>query len=160
MGARYVGRLGRGEHRWPFEPYRTAWWEILGKTTNADPGFFIMQGHAQDPEVRPDESRPSGRRLPASGADPGRPVSVAAAEGPAMMARAAVRVTVSIYAETVTVLVSRDDMTGAVAVLAGPVEVMIEPSDVVRDCLAPVLGIPATAAGPGQVCRLPNRRCR
>lgn len=121
VGARYVGRLGRGEHRWPFEPYRTALREILGKTTNADPGFFIIQGHAQGPEVSPDESRPSGRRLPASGADPGRPVSVAAADGPVMMARAAVvRVTVSVHAETVTVLVPRDDMTGAVAVLAGP----------------------------------------
>lgn len=161
VGARYVGRLGRGEHRWPFEPYRTALREILGKTTNADLGFFIIQGHAQDPEVSPEESRLSGRRLSASGADLGRPVSVAAADGPVMMARAAVvRVTVSIYAETVTVLVPRDDMTGAVAVLAAPVEVMIEPSGVVRDCLAPGLGIPATAAGPGQVCRLPARRCR
>ncbi|OZV82907.1 hypothetical protein CA850_05125 [Micromonospora echinospora] len=160
VNARYIGKLERGEHRWPSEPYRTALREILHKSTNADLGFFIVKGHAQDPEVSPEEPGPEGSwTSPAPGADPGRSVSVGTAGGPVSMARAAaVRVTVSVHAETVTALVRHDDTTGAVAVLAGPVEVLITPSDVARGRLAAVSGVPSTAAGLRQVYRLPDRR--
>lgn len=50
-----IGRLERGEHRWPFEPYRTSLRKILGKATDAELGFFIIQGHARDPEANPEE---------------------------------------------------------------------------------------------------------
>ncbi|MFE0590535.1 hypothetical protein [Micromonospora echinospora] len=160
--ARYIGKLERGEHRWPSEPYRTALREVLGKTTNADLGFFIVKGHAQDPEVSPEEPGPEGSwTSPAPGVDAGLRVSVAATAGPVMMARtAAVRVTLSVHAETVTALVRHDDTTGAVAVLAGPVEVLITPSDASRDRLAAAPGVPSTGAGLRQVYRLPDRRAR
>ncbi|MEV6802956.1 hypothetical protein AB0M91_32130 [Micromonospora rifamycinica] len=58
VDARYIGKLERGEHRWPFEPYRTALREVLGMTTNADLGFFIIQGHAKDPEASPEKPGP------------------------------------------------------------------------------------------------------
>ncbi|WP_431728878.1 hypothetical protein [Verrucosispora sp. TAA-831] len=162
VDARYIGKLERGEHRWPFEPYRTALREVLGMAANADLGFFIIQGHAQDPEVNPGEPGPEGSRTsPVPGADPRRTVSVSAsADGPVIIARAAVRVTVSVYAETVTALVRHDVTTGAVAVLAGPVEVMIEPSDVARDRLAAGPSVPSPAAGLRQVSRLTGWRYR
>lgn len=160
VDARYIGKLERGEHRWPFEPYRTALRKVLGKATNADLGFFIIKGHAQDPEVTPEEPGPGGWTSPAPGADPGRPVSVAATAGPVMVDRASVRVTVSVHAETVTALVRHDDVTGGVVVLAGSVEVMIEPSDVSRGRLVAVSGVPSAGAGLRQVYRLPDRRAR
>ncbi|WP_141714098.1 hypothetical protein [Micromonospora inyonensis] len=160
VDARYIGKLERGEHRWPFEPYRTALREILRKSTNADLGFFIVKGHAQDPEVSPEEPGPSGWTSPAPGPDLGQAVSVATAAGPVITARAAVRVTVSVHVETVTALVRHDDTTGAVAVLAGPVEVLITPSDVARDRLAAGPGVPSTRAGLRLVYRLPDRWAR
>ncbi|WKU04482.1 hypothetical protein [Micromonospora sp. HUAS LYJ1] len=111
--------------------------------------------------MSPEEPGPErSRTSPAFGADPGREVSIAAADGPVIIARAAaVRVTVSVHTETVTTLVRHDDTTGAVAVLAGPVEVMIEPSDVAHDRLAAGPSVPSIiAAGPRQVYRLPDRR--
>lgn len=78
---------------------------------------------------------------------------------PVLMARAAaVRETVDVHAEIVTALVRHDDTTGAVAVLAGPVEVLITPSDVAQGCLAAVPGVPSAAAGLRQVYGLPDRR--
>lgn len=152
VGTRYVGRLGRGEHRWPFELRRTALREILGKTTNADLGFFIIQGHAQDPEVSPEEPGLSRSKSPAPGADPDRPV---------IMARAAVvRVAVNVYAETVTALVRHHDTTGAVAVFSGTVEVIITLSDVARDGLAAGPDVPPPVFGVCQVHRLSRRRAR
>lgn len=114
VDARYIGKPERGEHRWPSEPYRTALREVLGKTTNANLGFFIVKGHAQDPEVSPEEPGPEGSwTSPAPGVGAGLPVSVAATASPVMMARAAaVRVTLSVHAETVTALVRHDDTTG------------------------------------------------
>lgn len=161
VDARYIGKLERGEHRWPFEPYRTALREVLGMTTNADLGFFIIQGHAKDPEASPEKPGPEANWTSPPGVDPGRPVSVVIAAGPVIMARAAaVRVTVNVHAETVTALVRHDDATGAVAVLAGPVEVMIEPSDVGRDRLAARPSVPSTTTSLCQVSRLSERRHR
>lgn len=111
--------------------------------------------------MSPEEPGPEGLRiLPAPGADPGRPVSVATTAGPVIMARAAVRVTVSVHAETVTALVRHDDTSGAVAVLAGPAEVLITPSDVLQGRPAAGPGVPSTGAGLRQVYRLSDRRAR
>ncbi|MFG1887632.1 hypothetical protein ACGFIR_07155 [Micromonospora sp. NPDC049051] len=160
VDARYIGRLERGEHRWPFEPYRTALREVLGKTTNADLGFFIIQGHAQDPEVSPEKPGPEGSwTSPAPGPDPGRPVAVATAAGPVITARAAaVRVTVNLHAETVTAMVRHDDTTGAVTVFAGPVEVLVTPSDAMRNPLAAVPDGTPPVSGVCPAYQLPDRR--
>ncbi|WP_141714100.1 hypothetical protein [Micromonospora inyonensis] len=135
MDARYIGRLERGEHRWPFEPYRTALREVLGKATNADLGFLIIQGHARDPEESPDEPGPVAEvPATASGDDLGRTAAAAKAAGPVISVRVAA-VRANVIADDVTV-VRRDSRTGAVAVLAEPVEVFIEPSDVALEGLA------------------------
>ncbi|WP_117673464.1 hypothetical protein [Micromonospora sp. MW-13] len=159
VDARYIGRLERGEHRWPFEPYRTALREVLGKATDADLGFFIIQGHARDPGVSPEEPGPEGGTpSTVSGDDRSRTAAAAKAAAPGITARAAtVRVRVNVNAEDVTV-VRRDGTTGAVAVLAGFVEVLIAPSDVALDSLAAVLGGPPAVAGLCQVHWLPDRR--
>ncbi|MER7169127.1 hypothetical protein ABT336_24075 [Micromonospora sp. NPDC000207] len=52
VDARYAGKLERGEHRWPFEPCRTALRMVLGKSTNAELGLFVIHGHNKDPEAR------------------------------------------------------------------------------------------------------------
>ncbi|MEW2375988.1 hypothetical protein AB0883_07765 [Micromonospora sp. NPDC047812] len=112
VDARYIGRLERGEHRWPFEPYRTALREVLGKTTNADLGFFIIQGHAQDPQVSPEKPGPEGSwTSPAPGPDPGRPVAVATAAGPviAVVERAFAKQKTATCALTGIPLVSRQE---------------------------------------------------
>ncbi|WP_431895770.1 hypothetical protein [Micromonospora haikouensis] len=159
--ARYIGRRERGEHRWPFEPYRRALREVLGKATNADLGFLTDQGNAQDPEVSPEKPGANGSwPSPARAADPGCPVSVTMAAGLVIMARAAaVRVTV-LHAETVTAMVHHHDTAGAVAVLAGPVELIVTPSGAAWDRLAAGPGMPSTAAGLRQVYRLSDRRAR
>ncbi len=66
VDARYVGKLERGEHRWPYEHCRTALREVLGKSTDAELGFFIIHGHATDPEVDPALEMPSGMPAPGS----------------------------------------------------------------------------------------------
>ncbi|WBB82139.1 hypothetical protein O7606_12670 [Micromonospora sp. WMMD882] len=161
IDARYIDKLERAEHRWLFEPYRTALRKVLDRATNADLGFFVVKGHAQDPEVSPEEPGPGGWTSVAPGADAGRPVSVGTEDGPVITARAAaVRVTVSAHAVTVAALVRHDDTTGAVVVLAGPVEVLITPSDIARDRLAAVPVVPSTGADLRQVYRLPDRWAR
>ncbi|MER7420031.1 helix-turn-helix transcriptional regulator [Micromonospora peucetia] len=58
VAAGYIGKLERGEHRWPVEPFRTALREVLGKAKDADLGFFIVYGHAKDPGRCSVESAP------------------------------------------------------------------------------------------------------
>jgi len=43
LDANYVGKLERGDHRWPRDPYREAFRVVLGVTTDADLGFFIVR---------------------------------------------------------------------------------------------------------------------
>ncbi|MFD1082537.1 hypothetical protein ACFQ3M_13165, partial [Micromonospora andamanensis] len=46
--AGYIGNLERGTTRWPSAHYRTGLRAVLGKATDAELGFFIIQGHAKD----------------------------------------------------------------------------------------------------------------
>jgi hypothetical protein len=39
----YVGKLERGEHRWPCAVYRQAFRAVLGKSTDAELGFYIAR---------------------------------------------------------------------------------------------------------------------
>ncbi|MFF5075069.1 hypothetical protein ACFY2R_28740 [Micromonospora olivasterospora] len=158
VDARYIGRLERGEHRWPFEPYRTALREVLGKATNVDLGFFIIHGHARDLEVNPEEPG-TGADAPVPGGDLGRPVVAEKATNKLVgTARAAtVRVSVNVNADDVAV-VRHDSPAGGVTVLAGSVEVLIKPSDgAVTSLVALPDGLPAVA-GCRQVHWLTDRR--
>jgi hypothetical protein len=64
IDATYVGKLERGEHRWPTAHYRNALRAVLGRDTDAELGFFIIQGHARDaapdPPSEPDASGETG----------------------------------------------------------------------------------------------------
>lgn len=51
VDAHYIGKLERGEHRWPSAHYRAALREVLRAAIDADLGFFIIQGHANDAEA-------------------------------------------------------------------------------------------------------------
>ncbi|GAA1886116.1 hypothetical protein GCM10009687_63320 [Asanoa iriomotensis] len=44
----YVAKLERGENRWPSAHNRSAFRAVLGAATDAELGFFIIQGHAKD----------------------------------------------------------------------------------------------------------------
>ncbi|KXK58048.1 hypothetical protein AWW66_32235 [Micromonospora rosaria] len=156
VDARYVGKLERGEHRWPFEPCRTALRQVLGKATNAEVGFFIIHGHAKDPD--PDLAPPqtlSDMPAPAPD-DTGGAAAVGRVVGDnggglVVPGGATVRVSLTVAAAQVRVV--RDEgAAGRVAVLAGPVEVLIEPSDPAT-ILAPVPARPSEAIDGPQVGR-------
>ncbi|MFY1700715.1 hypothetical protein ACN28G_03025 [Micromonospora sp. WMMA1923] len=138
VGARYVGKLERGDHRWPVEPYRTALRQVLGKASNADLGFFIIRRHRGDLEshsVPPAEVAPA--HADARGAVAGRIEQ----DGPVVVSGGVVTVRVILTVEAAQVRVVRDDgPDGRVAVVAGPVEVLIEPTAVVD-------AVPAVAGG-------------
>jgi transcriptional regulator with XRE-family HTH domain len=45
----YIGKLERGEHRWPNVKYREAFREVLGVATDSALGFYIIRGQATTP---------------------------------------------------------------------------------------------------------------
>ncbi|MDG4793630.1 hypothetical protein [Micromonospora sp. WMMD1082] len=50
----YVGKLERGEHRWPTGPYRDAFQAVLGAASPADLGFYPGQQPSEHPQVEAD----------------------------------------------------------------------------------------------------------
>ena len=63
IDASYVGKLERGEHRWPTKPYRDAFQAVLGAASPADLGFYPdreaatvgpVEGEVQQPETSGD----------------------------------------------------------------------------------------------------------
>ncbi|TCB95662.1 hypothetical protein E0H26_19620 [Micromonospora zingiberis] len=149
VDARYVGKLERGEHRWPFEPCRTALREVLGKTTNAELGFFIIHGHAKDPEadVAPPET-PALVFEDEVGAV-GAAKTVGDEGGGLVVPGGAATVWVSLTVDPAQISVVRDEgPAGYVAVLVGPVEVLIEPSDAATILAAALFRSSTTVAEP------------
>lgn len=51
LDANYVGKLERGEHRWPNDVYRRAFRSVLRAGTDADLGFFIIRTDAPRAET-------------------------------------------------------------------------------------------------------------
>jgi hypothetical protein len=43
LDAAYLGKLERGEHRWPSREYRSAFRMVLGAATDSELGFFIVR---------------------------------------------------------------------------------------------------------------------
>lgn len=68
IDANYVGKLERGEHRWPRDSRREAFRAVLGAVSDAALGFYVVRGEpqevAEDPpiEVRRVETANGGRR--------------------------------------------------------------------------------------------------
>jgi hypothetical protein len=48
LDARYVGKLERGEHRWPCKAYRQAFRAVLGASADAELGFYIVRRTGDD----------------------------------------------------------------------------------------------------------------
>ncbi len=48
---KYVGKLERGEHRWPQRAYREAFRAVLGACTDAELGFYVMRRESPDPPL-------------------------------------------------------------------------------------------------------------
>ncbi|WP_091435250.1 hypothetical protein [Micromonospora yangpuensis] len=158
VGARYVGKLERGEHRWPVEPYRTALRQVLGKANDADLGFFVIRRHPGDPEPHP---VPPAEAASAPDSAVGRAISEQ--DGGVVVPGGAVTVRVTLTAETAQVRVTRDDgPNGRVVIVAGPVEVLVAPSAVVEPVPVAATGepvgahLPRAARCPVQARRLPG----
>lgn len=45
LDGNYIGKLERGDHRWPQPIYREALRAVLGATADADIGFYVMRAH-------------------------------------------------------------------------------------------------------------------
>lgn len=157
ISAGYIGKLERGEHRWPAAHTRTALRAVLGRDTDAELGFYIIQGHASDaPTVEPDASGEAGPAEPGAKmtcvgiAPPAAPAAEALVgfTGADADAGAAVRVGVSAEAGTAVTVVCQDGAAGRVAVLAGGVRVLIDASGAGPASLtAAVVDFPAVAGG-------------
>lgn len=52
LDATYVGKLERGEHRWPQERYRRAFRIVLGARTDAELGFFVIRRQTAAPPAQ------------------------------------------------------------------------------------------------------------
>jgi hypothetical protein len=53
IDASHIGRLERGEHRWPSAHYRTALCAVLGAERDAGLGFYINRAPEEAPEPDP-----------------------------------------------------------------------------------------------------------
>ncbi|MFI6231508.1 hypothetical protein ACIBCR_29855 [Micromonospora echinospora] len=127
IAGHYIGNLERGQTRWPSAHYRRALRAVLGRTTDAELGFFIIKGHASDAGAHPTEpAAPTGAFDAATtGLSMGVPSGVVTASEGTVDGAAVVQVRVSAGA-TVTV-VCHDGPPACVAFVAGRVELLIEP---------------------------------
>jgi tetratricopeptide (TPR) repeat protein len=56
----YVGKLERGEHRWPGELYREAFRVVLNAPSDTELGFYVVRGERQEPGLdRPRSGLPT-----------------------------------------------------------------------------------------------------
>jgi hypothetical protein len=53
----YVGKLERGEHRWPGNLYREAFRVVLDASSDTELGFYVVRGERQEPGSGRPESR-------------------------------------------------------------------------------------------------------
>ncbi|MBO4207717.1 hypothetical protein [Micromonospora echinofusca] len=167
--AGYVGTLERGQTRWPSVHYRTALRAVLGKAKDAELGFFIIRGHANDPDVAPVEPPPPAVLSQAALPDLHTATPPAAAlrptampgvanGGPGASAEAA-SVQVSVNGDAaVTVVCHEAGPADRVAVVAGPVRVLIDPGGADPASLAPPVVTGPMVVGGARVYPIAQRR--
>ncbi|MFJ8578417.1 hypothetical protein [Micromonospora sp. NPDC093277] len=147
INAGYIGKLERGEHRWPAAHTRTAFRAVLGRDTDAELGFYIIQGHASDAPTVESGSAMAGVGI----APPAAPTAEALAGSAGVEAGAgsAVQVNVNAEAGTAVTVVCQDGPAGWVAVLLpGGVRVLVDASAIGQANLAPgVVDFPAVPVG-------------
>ncbi|MFI7218564.1 hypothetical protein [Micromonospora maritima] len=166
IASRYIGVLERGDTRWPSAHYRMALRAVLGKATDVELGFFIIQGHAKDPDRSMVAPAPTAGPLDAASAGFYPASSSAVDTGPrtaagglavASTGAVAVRVSVSVAGASVA---GQEGLPGCITLVAGPLRVLIDvSSDVPTGGAAAVAGA-AVAAGGARVYSLAERRAR
>ncbi|WP_433528271.1 hypothetical protein ACQPYA_18140 [Micromonospora sp. CA-263727] len=145
--------------RWPSAHYRTALRALLNKATDAELGFFIIQGHANDPDAASPEPPPSvgpsqvavsdvhPAMLPTVTVPPA--AALASSDGAVPLGMTAERavVQVSMPGDAAVTVVYHDAVPpGHVAVVAGRARLLINPAGEVLTEVAPaVVGTPTVA---------------
>ncbi|MGC5031860.1 hypothetical protein [Micromonospora sp. DT229] len=164
--AGYIGNLERGTTRWPSAHYRTGLRAVLGRATDAELGFFIIQGHAKDRDTSMVGQAPATGR-PDAGADI-CPASSPAATGQSATApgglpvasagAAAVRVSVGSGAASV---MWHEGSPGCITLVAGPLRVLIDVSGVGVGLVDAAPAVAGADAGRGaRVYSLAERRAQ
>jgi hypothetical protein len=170
IAGHYIGNLERGQTRWPSAHYRTALRAVLDKATDAELGFFIIQGHANDPDVAPAEPPPPLEPFPVAVSDvspatlatvalpPAATLAEPSGGEPLAMTTETATVQVSVHKAAVTVVCHDTVPPGHVAIMAGQVRVLIDPADAVPTEVAPAVGDAPMAAGGARVYSIAQRR--
>jgi hypothetical protein len=164
LNSGYIGKLERGIYRWPFAHYREALRAILGRSTDAELGFFKIHSRKVDGDSYvPGDAGPT---LPGALAVPDAVPAVAPARSvpgvavPVAGTVAGVQVTVSAEPGTAVTVLCPDGPAGRVAVVAGGVRVLIEPSGTGPVSVASMVpDLPAVSGG-ARVYSLAERRAR
>src|SRR5262245_43634070 len=73
LDAHHIGKLERGEHRWPNDVRREGFRHVLKAATDTDLGFYIVRGLRSESAVTANDWHPAAPRLPA--AQPGAATS-------------------------------------------------------------------------------------
>jgi hypothetical protein len=137
---------------------------VLGRATDAELGFFKV--HSRDGDRDPYVPGDAGPGLPGALAVPDTapvtPAACVAGPVPGVVAGAGAGVQVSVSAElgTAVTVVCPDGPAGRVAVLAGGVRVLIEPSGPGPVSVAPAVPDAPAVSGGGRVYSLAARRAR
>lgn len=172
IAGRYIGNLERGDTRWPSAHYRTALRAVLGKTTDTELGFYIIHGHAKDPDknlvepartAEPSHAAPVDRHAvlpPALAISPGFTPGGRAGGASAVVPAGAAAVQVSVNAGASVTVLCHDGPPGCVAVVAGPVHVLIDPPGTGPACLAPAVVDAPMVVGGARVYSLTERQAR
>jgi transcriptional regulator with XRE-family HTH domain len=175
LDGRYISGLERGETRWPSAHYRAGLRAVLGATTDAEIGLFIIHGAGRSPEAAASvptaaatgvDRRSLAEAAPATAATVHPSASaVSVGEAGAGLAAseviagpAAVQVSVSAGAGAAVTVVCQDGAPGRVAVLAGTVRVLIDTSGADAASLFPDVVDTPMVAGGARVYSLAQRR--
>ncbi|OKI87230.1 hypothetical protein [Micromonospora sp. CB01531] len=168
---RYIGALERGDTRWPSAHYRAALRAVLDKATDAELGFFVIHGHAKDPDrnpvvpaltAEPSGTAPIDRNTavpPALSTGPGATTCGEAGGGSAVVPAGAAAVEVSVNAGGAVTVVCHDGQPGCVAVVAGQVHVLIDPATGAASVVPAMVDAPVVVGG-ARLYSLSERQAR
>ncbi|MDG4797188.1 hypothetical protein [Micromonospora sp. WMMD1082] len=170
IAGHYIGNLERGQTRWPSAHYRTALRAVLDKATDAELGFFIIQGHADDPDVASAEPPPLLEPSPVAVSDVGPATLATVALPPAAtlagpnvgeplaMTTETAMVQISVHGKAAATVVCHDAVPpGHVAIVAGRVRVLIDPADAVSAEVTSAVGDAPLVAGGARVYSIVQR---
>ncbi|MEV6800563.1 hypothetical protein AB0M91_19785 [Micromonospora rifamycinica] len=162
IASRYIGRLERGETRWPSAHCRRALRALLDKASDAQLGFFVIQGHAKDHGQSVLGQAPAAVR-PDVAADicPANSSVVATGKDGTGVPPVAVEVRVSVGSDAASVM-WHERSPGCIALVAGPLRVLIDVSGVGAGPLAavPAVGVSDAAGKGARVYSLAKRRAQ